>query len=76
MGILNPGSGTTFRYIDFNDENDSIRKVMRILFSLIWQWLMAVKGQRAIPLLDWNRSQTFLLIARANWLALLTSSAR
>ena len=33
MGILSPGVGMTFRYIDFNDENDGVRKVMEIPFS-------------------------------------------
>ena len=32
MGILSPGFGTTLRYIDFNDENYGIRKVMKDLF--------------------------------------------
>ena len=30
-GILSPGFGTTFRYIDFHDENNEIEKVMKIL---------------------------------------------
>ena len=43
VGILNPGFGTTFRYIDFNDENNGIQNLMKIIVSSLWQCLMAVK---------------------------------